>query len=309
MDAKDTQFYDVVMEGGGVKGIGLVGALTVLAEHGWRPKRVAGTSTGAIVGAMLAAGMRPSDMHMRIAGLKYSKLRDQRAWGPFASLTSLAVSKGLYEGHYIQSVLEKTLSEVGVRTFRDLRITEPWGKSLPPEQRYKLVVLAADVTRGQLVRLPWDYADYGLDPDDQKVADAVRASLSIPFFYKPYKLRNHLLVDGSILSRFPIDLFDTTHDWPTFGIKLWARPDTPDTVNQTGSTLQYAQAVFSTMINGRDQLRYDDPETTKRTIYIDTLDTKTTDFDIDVMQLEKIYVNGRGAAQDFLTKWQGKRPK
>ena len=71
--------------------------------------------------------------------------------------------------------------------------------------------------------------------DDQLVADAVRASMSIPFFYEPLRFRRRdadgkqvvsVMVDGGMLSNFPIDVFDRTDGkpprWPTFGIKLSA---------------------------------------------------------------------------------------
>jgi NTE family protein len=44
---------DLVCEGGGVKGVGLVGAVTAMAEHGYRFPRVAGSSAGAIVGSLV----------------------------------------------------------------------------------------------------------------------------------------------------------------------------------------------------------------------------------------------------------------
>ncbi len=43
----------------------------------------------------------------------------------------------------------------------------------------------SDITRGQLVRLPWDYDFYGQNRDEQDVVEAVRASMSIPFFFEP----------------------------------------------------------------------------------------------------------------------------
>ena len=57
--------------------------------------------------------------------------------------------------------------------------------SLPESHRYRLLVHTSDVTRGQLVHLPWDYDHYGLDRDAQDVVHAVRASMSIPFFFEP----------------------------------------------------------------------------------------------------------------------------
>ena len=46
---------DLVLSGGGVKGIGLVGAVAALVDAGYRPQRISGTSAGALVGAVLAA--------------------------------------------------------------------------------------------------------------------------------------------------------------------------------------------------------------------------------------------------------------
>ena len=51
-----------MLEGGGVKGVGLVGAYAQLTEAGYEFHRIAGTSAGAIVGALIAAGMSPSEL-------------------------------------------------------------------------------------------------------------------------------------------------------------------------------------------------------------------------------------------------------
>src|SRR5215208_2534246 len=53
---------DLVFEGGGLKGIGIVGAYSVLEERGYRPQNVAGTSAGAIVAALLAAGYTAAEL-------------------------------------------------------------------------------------------------------------------------------------------------------------------------------------------------------------------------------------------------------
>ena len=50
---------DLVFEGGGLKGIALVGAYSVLEERGYRPQNIAGTSAGAIVAALLAEDTQP----------------------------------------------------------------------------------------------------------------------------------------------------------------------------------------------------------------------------------------------------------
>ena len=60
----------------------------------------------------------------------------------------------------------------------------------------RLVVTATDVTNGELLYLPWDYERLGLDPDEQRVADAVAASIAIPFFFEPVELE-----DGNVMMR------------------------------------------------------------------------------------------------------------
>ncbi|HEY5248057.1 MAG TPA: patatin-like phospholipase family protein, partial [Dermatophilaceae bacterium] len=170
---------DVVLEGGGVKGIGLVGALVALTEAGYTLNRISGTSAGAIVGSLAAAGLTGERLRKVALSLDYSKFRDP---GPLDRIPlagkalALLQGSGLYQGDYAHEWIRSRLAEFGVHTFADLKMDDD---SLPPERRYKLVVTVSDVTLGQLVRLPWDYRSvYGLDPDTMPVADAVRASMS-----------------------------------------------------------------------------------------------------------------------------------
>ncbi len=117
-------------------------------------------------------------------------------------------------------------------TWSDLRREDP-GSSLPVDHEFKLVVHVSDVTSSVLLRLPWVYrSQFDMDPAAQSVAAAVRASSSIPFFFRPTKLTRtsgdtSWLLDGGMLSNFPIAVFDRTDGapprWPTIGIKLSAQ--------------------------------------------------------------------------------------
>ena len=310
---------DLVLEGGGVKGIGLVGAYAALTQAGYRVHRVAGTSAGAIVGALIAAGMTPIDLQRVMREIEYPRFEDEGFVDHFGlpgKALSLMFEKGIYEGNFLRNWLDGILTNLGARTFGDLRIEDP-GSSLPPERAYKLVVMVSDVTRGELVRLPWDYPRYGLKADDQLVADAVRASMSIPFFFEPARLAGYdahgkhvvsVLVDGGMLSNFPIDAFDRTDGkpprWPTFGIKLSARPAAPTTQRfEVEGTFDLARAMVGTMTNFHDQMHIDDPSVLARTIFVDTERVKATDFGIDRTTQAILFGNGRTAADLFLTHW------
>jgi NTE family protein len=310
---------DLVLEGGGVKGIGLVGAYAALTEAGYEFHRIAGTSAGAIVGALIAAGMKPSELEKVMREVDYGLFQDESFidhLGLVGKGLSLLFEKGIYEGHYLRQWLDGILTPLGKRTFGDLRIEDP-KSSLPPERAYRLVVMASDVTRGVLARLPWDYPRYGLKADDQLVADAVRASMSIPFFYEPLQFKGRdpagkevvsFMVDGGMLSDFPIDVFDRTDGkpprWPTFGIKLSARPASVVVQRfEVKGTLGLARAMVGTMSNFHDQMHIDDPSVLARTMFVDTGAVKATDFDIDKPAQDTLFVHGRHAADKFLATW------
>jgi NTE family protein len=314
---------DLVLEGGGVKGIGLVGAFSTLVDHDYTFHRIAGTSAGAIVGALIAAGMPPEDLQRVMRSVDYGHFEDEGFvdhLGLVGKGISILFEKGIYEGRYLVEWLDGILMDLGARTFGDLRIEDP-NSSLPPERAYKLVIMTSDVTRGRLVRLPWDYPKYGLDADEQLVADAVRASMSIPFFYEPQRFYGRddqgervrsFMVDGGMLSNFPIEVFDRTDGkpprWPTFGIKLSAKPSIPQLERfEVKGALGLARAMVGTMTNFHDQMHIDDPSVLARTMFVDTQHVKATDFDIDEPSQDMLFTNGERGAGKFLSKWDFER--
>lgn len=303
---------DIVLEGGGVKGIGLVGALTELSAAGHTSCRIAGTSAGAVVGALLAAGMPVSRLTALMQSVDYSKFRDLTALSRLSvpgKVLSILFEKGIYKGGHAYRWLFDELDKMGIRTFGDLKLKEPWAADLPPNERYKLVVIVSDVSSGRLIRLPWDCAMYGINPDEMLVADAVRASMAIPYFYRPVKLRGRYLVDGGLLSNFPIDIFDSTSEWPTFGIKLSAKADAFTSMNPVTNPVDYGLAILSTAMSAHDKMHLDDPCAQMRTIFVDTFDIKATHFDISKREQQNLFESGRHAARNFLDSWNFKAYK
>lgn len=314
---------DLVLEGGGVKGIALVGALSVLEEHGFEANRVAGTSAGAIVGSLVAAGMPVGRMTEVMQSLDFRKFMDRgRAKVPVVSPgVSLVMDQGAYSGAYARDWLREMLAEQGVATFADLRLPDE-GTGLSRDERYRLVVMAADVTQRRLARLPWDYRPhYGIDPDTVAVADAVRASMSIPFFFEPVRLpyersgpdvpvvsTESVLVDGGLLSNFPVDSFDRTDGapprWPTIGIKLSAPGGSRDMFPSVApGPLGLAFDLLSTMVDSRDNQLARRPDVLARTVFVDTSGVAIANFNLKQADKDRLYANGREAATQFLSSW------
>lgn len=316
---------DLVLAGGGVKGIGLVGSVVKLMEAGYRAHRVAGSSAGSIVGAIVAAAARddqmtPEQVRTLALSIDYRKFLDP---GPIESVPLLGPSwailqgSGIYRGDYAHRFIAEQLKTLGVTTFADLRLDDD---ELPDERRYRLVVTAADVTTGQLVRLPWDYRRvYGLDPDKQLVADAVRASMSIPFFFRPVTLTStaglkSTLVDGGLLSNYPIDSLDRQDGkpprWPTFGVTLLPNlPAGNDRVIPALAPLglfggpHLLEEVITTVLVGRDQAYLNQPWVSARTIRVDSTKVGVLDFDISRREIDALYAKGYEAAATFLSTW------
>lgn len=310
------QKADLVLEGGGVRGIGLLGAATVLVEHGYTFPRIAGTSAGAIVGSLIAshqaAGKPVSDLVPVMEALDYQKFADGTFLDKFGMLgkgIELLAHDGIYKGDHALAWITEQLAGCGVRTWADLRSDDP-DSSLPPEQRYRLVVCASDLSRGQLMRLPWDYHYYGLNPDEQSVALAVRASMSVPFFFRPVtfdtgdRTGKCSLVDGGMLSDFPIELFDRTDGqparWPTVGVKLSGRPGARQVTHPVSGPADLAMAALRTLLNGHDEYHLDDENTVARTVFVDTDKVDSMNFSIDRKTQQFLYTSGRTAATTFL---------
>ncbi|HVL99315.1 MAG TPA: patatin-like phospholipase family protein [Egibacteraceae bacterium] len=311
---------DLVLEGGGVKGIALVGALSVLEDRGYRFSRVGGTSAGAIVGALTAARMPTATMAEIMETLDYRRFQDasalSRLGGP-GQLLALLTSNGIYRGDYLREWLAEKLADRQVRTFGNLRGDDP-NTSLPPEQDYRLVVMVSDVTQGALRRLPWDYHRYGCNADEVAVVDAVRASMSIPFFYRPVKLKDRRtgrqcwLVDGGMLSNFPVECFDRRDAqrprWPTFGIKLSDRPSDEAAAFDVRGVLSLTRAMVGTMTSFHDRLHLESKEAVDRTIFIDTKGVRSTDFSLDRPTQRRLFESGQKAAEKFLDGGPGREP-
>ena len=73
----EKQMINAVFEGGGVKGVGLVGAVSVTEEMGYQFGNVAGTSAGAIISTLIAAGYSAKELKTILDELDYNQFKDK----------------------------------------------------------------------------------------------------------------------------------------------------------------------------------------------------------------------------------------
>jgi NTE family protein len=317
------QLVDLVFEGGGVKGIGLAGAFFELYAQDYRPACVAGTSAGAITAALVAAGYTGDELkQLVLEDMHFPLFADKprlHLLGAVGEAIEVLKDRGLHSGEYFLHWITGLLKDKGVTTFGTLQ-----GKGARGTAReYPLRVIASDLTDHSMLVLPQDATKLGVEPDELSVAEAVRMSMSIPIFFDPVIQTNsgdgrkHMIVDGGMLSNYPLWLFDappgTTPRFPTFGMLLVApnqedpllpHPPAPAAREGDGmpSPIGYVRAIADTMMEAHDRL-YIEQANFVRTIPIPTCGVTTTQFDISPAQTEALFESGRTAAEAFLKTW------
>lgn len=304
---------DAVFEGGGVKGIALAGAIAVAESLGVQWQRVAGTSAGAITACLLAAGYTGDELiPILTEEMEFEKFMDEGfidkipLIGKFASAI---FEKGIYEGDYFEDWMEEKLKAKGVDTFA--AFMDENGDS-------RLKLIASDVTQREMIILPDDLPRYGINPAEFSVARAARMSMSIPYFFEPVELsvrtpyidgsqrnrRKCFIVDGGLLSNFPVWLFDakegTAPQWPTYGFKL-LEPDS-DKPSQSKWPHQFIMSLVTTMMDAHDKA-YIDQANYQRTIGIPTMGIQTTQFDLSQADKDLLLRSGQEAAIRFFEQW------
>lgn len=291
-------YIDGVFSGGGIKGFALIGACEELENKGLRFARVAGTSAGSIVAALIAAGYTSKEIYQLLDELDLSKLLDSRKTFipfPFAKWLFVYWKLGLYKGNELEKWICEKLEAKGLRTFADL----------PP---HALRVIGSDLSNGQMIVFPDDLQKYGISPGSFPIAKAIRISCSIPYFFEPVKMRSmngvNVLVDGGVLSNFPMWLFDKDNGQkirPVLGIKLSAS-DYEHKKHKITNAIQLFGALFETMKDAHDS-RYISKKHVKNIIFIPTEGVLSMEFHLTEESKRELYNLGREKAKQFLKTW------
>jgi len=211
-------------------------------------------------------------------------------------MVNLWRNNGVYSGDYIENWVREKLLAKGVKRFKDLKRT--------------LKIIASDITSGEMLVLPDDIIKYNKDPDSLEVAKAVRMSSSIPYFFRPVKIKSNYqgkkrancIVDGGLLSNFPVWIFDNQQQprWPTFGYRTVSK--NTGKPNKIFGPFSLGFALISTMIEAHDMLHIKDTDFV-RTIMVPSLGIKATNFHISKKESEELFISGVNAGKKFFDKW------
>jgi NTE family protein len=288
-----------VFEGGGLKGIALAGAVQGAMQLGIEFDQVAGTSSGAITAALIAAGYNGEEMKKMIMQTSFQQFLKRAFWfekSTFGSAIRFMLKKGLYSGNVLEQWIQEKLHAKRIHSFADL----------PKNQ---LRIMASDITNGKMLVLPEDIAQYGIDPQQFSIARAVRMSTSIPYFFDPVAIRPikgpvTYIVDGALLSNFPLWIFDQEMNMkkkPVIGFQLVGRNDYQN--RQITGPITMMQALIETMLGAHDE-RYIEKNNRIRTVKIPTMGIRSTQFELSTSSKKLLFQSGVNASEQFFLNWQ-----
>lgn len=290
---------NAVFEGGGVRGIGHVGALCYLEGLGYKWDKVAGTSSGAIIATLIAAGYTANELKEILleTNLSYLINNSYINLSFLDKAVELLKQKGIYSGKNAELWFENLLNAKGISTFGDLE----------SKCRTKLKITATDITRKCVITFPDDLVKYNINPMSFKVARALRMSISIPLYFKPVKLQydegESYIVDGGLLWNYPITMFDTNEkpEIPTFGMHF-EKPTKSYVQNEPSNIITYLSDIEKT-ISINNNLEYTERKNYDRTIFIPTYGVDSTDFNLSKNQMINLFKGGYKSAEKFMHFW------
>ncbi|MBW2990675.1 patatin-like phospholipase family protein [Candidatus Woesearchaeota archaeon] len=163
----------LVLSGGGFKGLAHVGVLKVLEENNIRVDAVAGCSMGSIIGTFFAAGKSASEIEEFVVKQRFRSVLN-------FSFSKLGIDKmpkmrGLIEGF------------TGVKNFNELK--KP------------LYINAVNISKQKEAVF-----------SSGNLFDAIRASISVPGIFAPYKIGDDYYVDGGVLDNIPFSILPKNID-------------------------------------------------------------------------------------------------
>jgi len=189
--AKNRTRWALVLMGGGARGLAHVGVLRVLEKNGLTPDIIAGTSMGAIVGGLFAAGISGAELMRMLGGLRMDKYVDNPA-----RRNLFKRPRPLFEYIMLSDYKNRFFSKMGrgkedaIETYLKSCVGDVRIEDLP----IKFVCNAVDLVSGKEVLFT-----------QGPLAKALRATMSLPLVFAPVRMRGMLLLDGGVLDSAPVE--------------------------------------------------------------------------------------------------------
>ena len=290
---------NLAIKGGGVRGVAYVGALQQLQKYKVYDgiKRVSGTSAGALLACMMCAGYSVNEIEKLMLSIKFKKF--ETGWNPFRIFSSY----GLFSGNYILDFVQRLLNNAPIPLKKNATFLDMKNAGCKELYVFACNVSLHTVTEFSASKTP-----------NTIVAEAIRASMSIPYFFKAWKFSNklpddHIYVDGGVVYNYPLSFFDDERfntykhvNFDTIGLFLYTKNKHLPTPILFYRVMFFTKQLFESLLETQDFVLMRDKEQMQRSILIDSLNIPATNFNITTAQLNALIESGSNATNDFLAK-------
>ena len=279
---------NLALVGAGVRGIAHAGALSILEERGLTEgiKNVAGTSAGAIVGTLFAMRYDSQDVKYILNSTDFATFEDGGIFDIPQDFTHYGIHKGYVFHNWIKKyIAHQTGNERA--TFLDFH----------KKGFRNLVIFATNLNTQSVERFDVNNTPLVC------VCDAVRASMSIPFFFRAFMLGSDIYVDGGTVLNYPIEAFDIDEVNPeTLGFHFndIGQPEIRSDLS-FGQIAKFVKALTETALNSQNINLGKNVADLKRSVIIDGQGVSATDFKGVAPKKDLLYKSGRDAMMKYLT--------
>ena len=172
-------------------------------------------------------------------------------------------------------------------------------------------IVASDITRESIVVFPRDCDEYTVDITKFRISDAVRMSATIPLYFRPRFLTHKetqqkcMIVDGGILSNFPMWLFDKEVEKkarPVIGLQLQSKNEENLSMHAPNHALSLMKRVVQTMQTSHDR-EYIRKKYARNVVFIPVGKIQATDFHLSEKQIDELFEKGIKSCELFLKQW------
>jgi len=264
---------NIVLSGGGIKGIAHVGALHRFTEYGFNFNEIAAASCGAFVGVLYVLGYSPSEMYEFVKMYDFNKLKDINA-------LKFLDSYGLDNGHKLELMIKHFITNKNYSeniTLAELQKTT--GKSITLTSvcvNDRAVIYLSHITYPNL-----------------ELWKALRMSMALPGYYAPVKMDGKYYVDGGVGNNYPMNVFKDALD-NTVGVYLDNASDTVD-INDIET---YGMRVMQCLIESANYATRD--MYNEYTVRVHFDNTGAVDFDLPLQVKINVFESGYNGVRQFL---------
>ncbi len=316
---------NLVFEGGGVKGLAYSGALKILSLHKIldQLQRVAGSSVGSMAATLVSLGYSPDEIKEIFSTLKESDLIETDYF--LNKAINLTKEFGIQDGSKLVNLFSRLISEktgIAFKTFRGLK-----DLGIGPD----LYIIASNIGTKRSEVFSYEHTP------DIPIVDAIRASMAVPFFFKPKEIKRKMYLDGGMLLNYPVELFDDAkyvsnascqldtayyanrnklmntcrvYNKETLGFRLDSSDQIAEFTCATEGSIgekprnifSFTRSVFETLLDAEEN-RHLHSDNWQRTIYINTLGVRTMNFNLSEKEKKGLVRSGEVNTAKYLSWW------